>query len=436
MAGPVARGGAGMASFWQWPRDGGPGQEVPGQAGRRPGVQPLVDVGLPAGGELGAAAAEPGQQARGGADVVAGVRGGGARPGGGCGAGPQPAHYLPGGVGLHQPPVGGRLDRLEDRGEPLPGAGEFLVAGRQRPGGGEHVPQVVSGPPVRAVVEGFVADSQPAGGHVGEQAGSGALAQPVQRAARLAGGGDRVEHAAQLRGDDPRAGRQQIAGAAAQGASCAAALLIELVFGAAAGAGAEDRDLGAPGAGVSAGAGRGDQPALLPAARARPPVLQGRAVTRVAHRSLRPAGLRRPVVPAARADGGGPWRARGTDRLAGCRVGARAPPLASAAGGLGQPVAVDADARLPGPAAHCDRRDIPARAAFAVAARVIPAAADLANRPAVLVEPGRRPGLAAGSAGPGELPGPAPLAHPAAVTAEQRSAGPPADRARRDGQDG
>ena len=88
----------------------------------------------------------------------------------------------------------------------------------------------------------------------------------------------------------------------------------------------------------------------------------------------------------------------------------------------------------PVPAAHCDRRGVPARAAFAVAARVIPAAADLAYRPAVLVEPGRRPGLAAAGAGPGQLPGAAPLAYPAAVTAEQRPAGPPADRARRDGQ--
>jgi hypothetical protein len=132
---------------------------------------------------------------------------GGARPGGGCGAGPQPAHHLPGGVGLDQAPVGGRLDRLQDRAEPLPGAGESLVAGRQRPGGGEHVPQVVGGPPVRVGVQGLVADGQPAGGHVSEQAGSGALAQPVQRAARLAGDGDRVEHSAQLRDDDPGAGR-------------------------------------------------------------------------------------------------------------------------------------------------------------------------------------------------------------------------------------
>jgi hypothetical protein len=281
-----------------------------------------------------------------------------------------------------------------------------------------------------------VADSQPAGGHVGEQAGAGALAQPVQRAARLAGSGDRVEYAAQLRGDDPGADRQQIAGAAAQGASCAAPFLVELVFGAALGAGAEDRDLGAIGAGIRDRAGRDNQPALLPAACARPAVLQGRAVTRVAHRSFRPAGLRWPVASAARAGGGGPRRTRGADRLAGCRVGARAPPLAFAAGGLGQPVAVDADAWLPRPGAHRDRRRLPARATLAVAARVIPAAADLANRPAVLVEPGRRPDLAAGSAGPGELPGAASLAHPAAITAGQRPAGPPADRARRDGQDG
>jgi hypothetical protein len=115
-------------------------------------VQPLVDVSLPAGAQLCAAASEPGEQARGGADAVAGVRGGGARPGGGRGAGPQPAHHLPGGVGLHEPPVAGRLDRLEDRDEPLPGAGEFLVTGWQRPGGGEHVPQVVNGPPVRVGV--------------------------------------------------------------------------------------------------------------------------------------------------------------------------------------------------------------------------------------------------------------------------------------------
>ena len=308
-----------MLSRRQWPRRRGPGQEIPGQAGRRPGAQPLVDVGLPAGGEFGAAAAEPGEQARGGADAVAGVRGGGARPGGGCGAGPQPPHHLPGGVGLHQPPVGGRLVASRSVVSHCPARASSSSRGWQRPAGGEHVPQVVGGPPARAVVQGLVADSQPAGGHAGEQPGAGALAQPVQCAARLAGGGDRIEHAVQLPGDGPGAGRQQVAGTAAQAAPCAAAFLVELVFGAAVGAGAEDRDPGAAGAGVSGRAGRGDQPALLPAARARPPVLQVRAVTRVAYRSFRPAGLRWPVVPAARADGGGPRRARRADRLAGPR---------------------------------------------------------------------------------------------------------------------
>ena len=423
-----------MLSRRQWPRDAAQARKSLARQADGPVCSHWSMSACPQAASVGAAAAEPGEQARGGADAVAGVRGRGARPGGGRGAGPQSPHHLPGGVGLHQPPVGGRLDRLEDRGEPLPGAGEFLVPGRQRPGGGEHVPQVVGGPPAGAVVQRLVADGQPAGGHVGEQPGAGAVAQPVQCAARLAGGGDRVEHAVQLHGDDPGAVRQQIAGAAAQAAPCAAAVLVELVFGAAVGAGAEDRDLGAIGAGVSGRAGRGDQPPLLPAARARPPVLQGRAVTRVADRSLRPAGLRRPVLPAARADGGGPRRARGADRLAGCRVGARAPLPAYAAGGFGHPVAVDADVRLPVPAAHRDRRGVPAPAAFAVAARVITAPADLADRPAVLVEPGRRLGLAAGGAGPGELPAAAPLAHPAAVTAEQRLAGPPAGRARRDGQ--
>jgi hypothetical protein len=67
------------------------------------------------------------------------------------------------------------------------------------------VPQVVGGSPVRVGVEGLVGERQAAGGHVGEQAGAGAVAQPVQRAARLAGGGDRAEHAVQLGGDDPGA---------------------------------------------------------------------------------------------------------------------------------------------------------------------------------------------------------------------------------------
>jgi hypothetical protein len=185
----------------------------------------------------------------------------------------------------------------------LPGAGEFLIAGRQRPGRGEHVPQVIGGPLVRAVVEGVMADGQPPGGHVGEQAGAGALAQPVQRAARLPGGGDRVEHAAQLHGDGPGAGRQQIAGAAAQAAPGAAAFFVKLVFGPAVCAGVGNRDAGAVRAGVGARAGRGDQPSLLAAGCAPAPVAQRGGVARVADRPLGPAGSRRAVLAAPGAGG-------------------------------------------------------------------------------------------------------------------------------------
>jgi hypothetical protein len=147
-------------------------------------------------------------------------------------------------------------------------ARESLVAGRQRAGSGEHVAEVVGGPLPGVGVQGFVADGQSSGGGVAEQRRPGALAEPVQRAARLPGGGDRVEHAVQLRGDGPGAVRQQVTGPAAQAAPGAAAFLVELVLGSAVAAGAEDRDPGAVSAGVGARAGRGDQPAVLPAARA------------------------------------------------------------------------------------------------------------------------------------------------------------------------
>jgi hypothetical protein len=95
-----------------------------------------------------------------------------------------------------------------------------------------------------------------------------APAQPVQRATRLAGGGNRVEYAAQLRGDGPGTGRQQLAGAAAQAAPGAAAFLIELVLGPAVGAGVGDREPGAIRACAGGRPGRGDQPPLLAARRA------------------------------------------------------------------------------------------------------------------------------------------------------------------------
>ena len=303
MAGPAARGGAGMLSGWQWPREAAQARKSLARDADGPVLSHWSMSACPQAPGVVPRSRSQARQARGGADVVAGVRGGGARPGGGCSAGPQPPHHLPGGVGLHQPPVSGRADRLQDRAEPLPGAGEFLIAGWQRPGGGEHVPQVVGGPAVRAVVEGLVADGQAAGGHVGEQAGSGALAQPVQRAARLAGGGDRVEHAGQLRGDGPGAGRQQLAGAAAQAAPGAAAFFVEFVFGPAVRAGVGNRDAGAVRAGAGGRAGRGDQPALLAAGCAPAPVAQRGGVARVADRPLGPAGSRRAVLAAPGAGG-------------------------------------------------------------------------------------------------------------------------------------
>jgi hypothetical protein len=170
---------------------------------------------------------------------------------------------------------------------------------------------------VRAVVQGVVADGQPASGHVGEQAGPGALAQPVQRAARLAGGGDRVEHAGQLLGDGPGAGRQQLAGAAAQAAPGAAAFFVKLVFGPAVRARVRDREPGAVRAGISGRAGRGDQPPLLGAGCAPAPVAQRGGVARVADRPFGPAGGRRAVLAAPGACGRCPRRARNADRPGG-----------------------------------------------------------------------------------------------------------------------
>jgi len=60
------------------------------------------------------------------------------------------------------------------------------------------VPQVIGGPPVRVRIQRLVRGGEAAGGDVGEEAGAGSVAQPVQRAARLAGGGDGLEHLCHL----------------------------------------------------------------------------------------------------------------------------------------------------------------------------------------------------------------------------------------------
>src|SRR6266567_9010813 len=110
-------------------------------------------------------------------------------------------------------------------------------------------------------------------------------------------------------------------------------------------------------------------------------------------------------------------------------------PAAHGAGRLGHPVAVHADVRPAAAPADRDRRGLAAVPALAAGpAGATPA--DLAER----LPGGRarrdRLDLPARAAGGGKLPGPAPLADPAALTAEQRQPGPPADRARRDSQGG
>ena len=179
----------------------GPEQEVSRLAGSRPGAQPQVNVSLRACGQAGAAVAEPGEQADRHADVVSRVSCASAVPVVVAGAGTQPPHHVPGDVGLDQRPVAVVGDRAEDAGGPLLSAGEAFVAGWQDPAGGEHVPQVVSGPLTWVSVQRLVGCGEAAGGDVGEQDGTRSAAEPVQRAARLACGGDRFEHARQVRRD-------------------------------------------------------------------------------------------------------------------------------------------------------------------------------------------------------------------------------------------
>ena len=98
-------------------------------------------------------------------------------------------------------------DGGQQRGEPLLGAGEFLVAGRQHTAGDEHVPQVSGGPGPRMLVKGLVSGGEVPGGQVGEDGRADAGAQPVQRGRRGARRGDRFEHGGQVAGDSSGPGR-------------------------------------------------------------------------------------------------------------------------------------------------------------------------------------------------------------------------------------
>jgi hypothetical protein len=193
-----------------------------------------------------------------------------------------------------------------------------------------------------------------------------------------------------------------------------------------------DRRPGADGAGVSGRAGRGYQPPDLTAAGASPAAAQRRVVTRVADRSLWPAGGRRPAVTAAGALCRGPGRARRADRAADGGEVARPFPSAAAADRARQLVAVHADIRLPAAGAQRNRGGLPADPAPAPAAGM--AAAGLAQRAARLVVPCHGPDLPAARAFCGQLTAPAAGAHPAARGGGQRPAAPPAAPARRLGQ--
>ena len=239
----------------------------------------------------------------------------------------------------------GDVQGFQQAGEPLLGAGEFLVAGREDAAGGEHLPEEPGGAGPRVLVERLVGGGGPAGRDIGEDGGAGALAQPVQRGARVAGRADRLEHGAHRRGDVPVPARQEHRGAPAQAAPGAQSLVVELVLGAAAGAGGHDGQPGAVRAGNGVRPWREDQAPFLAAARAAGPAAQRGRVAGVADRAFGPSCRRRPVLPAAGARRGRLRRARRAERAAAGGEVAGTVPAAAAADGGGQPVAVDADVR-------------------------------------------------------------------------------------------
>ena len=274
--------------------------------------------------------AEPGQEPGGFADRVPGAGGAGPVTRPGLGVLPEPAHDLPGGERADETPVLRDVQGFQQAGEPLPGAGEFLVAGREDAAGGEHLPEEPGGAGPRVRVERLVGGGGPAGRDVGEDGGAGAVAQPVQRGARVAGRADRLEHGAHRRGDVPGPARQEPRGALPQAAPGAQSLFVELVLGAAAGAGGHDGQPGAVRAGDGVRPGREDQAPVLAAARAPGPAAERGRVAGVADRAFGPSCL-----PAA-----GPARSGRTGRS----------PSASTTGRRGRPLPAKLQGRfLPQP---------------------------------------------------------------------------------------
>jgi hypothetical protein len=135
---------------------------------------------------------KPGQEPGGGGDLLTGAAGVGARTRALFGGAAEPAQDPPGGEGGDEPAVAVVIDTGQELGEEAFGAHQRLVAGGQHLVGHQGA-QVVRGAPVRVGVEGLMAEGERAGGQLGQHLRAGALAQPVQRAARAGGGHDRVE---------------------------------------------------------------------------------------------------------------------------------------------------------------------------------------------------------------------------------------------------
>ncbi len=135
---------------------------------------------------------------------------------------------------MHQTPVGVTLDSGQGVGEESLDVGELLVAGGQHAVGDQHVAQVVRRLPVRVRVERLVAAGQLTGGELAQHLRAGTVAEPVQRAAWRAGGGDRGIDRLEGGRDLLAGSAQQLAGASAQRAVVAAAAFVELVLDAAA----------------------------------------------------------------------------------------------------------------------------------------------------------------------------------------------------------
>ena len=74
---------------------------------------------------------------------------------------------------MHELPLPGGLDRLEQGGQPPLGAGQFLIARREHAAGDEHLPQMPGGPRPRMRIKRLVGGGGPPGGQIGEDGRAG-----------------------------------------------------------------------------------------------------------------------------------------------------------------------------------------------------------------------------------------------------------------------